>query len=791
VDEDRSMPGEPDPRRVKSLDDLARELDLLRRRAARGSRKTRVSLADLAGRVDLPRSTVHTHVSGKTIPPPDVLDAIVIALGADAGEQRAWAEAWHRVCDHVVEQRRAARHGLASGGSRRLIPRQLPTDIGGFTGRVAELAALDALLAGDRPAAAPPIAVVSGPAGVGKTALTVHWAHRVADRFPDGQLYVNLQGFDPDGRVLDPAEAVRGFLDALDVAPQRIPSGLAAQTALYRSMITGRRMLIVLDNARDAGQARALLPGAAGCLTVVTSRSLLTGLIAGHGARPVTVDLLPTPDARHLLTARIGAPRMAAEPRAAEEIMTHCAGLPLALAIVAARIAAYPRLSLRGMAAELADSASRLDALADDDPQTDVRAVLSWSYRTLPAAEARLFRLLGLHFEADITVPAAASLGALTAARARSQLGALHRANLIIERAPGRYTLHDLLRVYAAELAHHTDSDEYRRLVTDRMLDHYLHTAYAAAQVVYPNRDPITLAGPGPGVTPEAHTDHDAALAWLTVEYPVLLAALQYALAAGRYRHTWQLAWTLFHFLYQHGRWHDWAMAGQAAVTAADRLSDPSVQARAHGNLANAYGQLGRLEEARSHLGRALDLATRNGDQAGQANTHRTLAHLWSREGRHHEALDHATQALTLFRQAGHRTGQARALNAIGWYRTQLGEHRQALTYCQQALALLEQLGDDNGQAGTWDSLGHIHLQLDQHAEAVSCYQRCIDLCRKQDDRYGQATALTHLGDAYDTAADRDSAAEAWRQALAILTDLEHPDAALIRAKLADIRLSS
>src|SRR6266511_1153562 len=531
-------------------------------------------------------------------------------------------------------------------------PAQLPPDVPGFTGRDPELARLDALVeaaGGERPAAVVFISAVSGTAGVGKTALAVHWAHRVADLFPDGQLYVNLRGFDQAGTPTDPADALRGFLDALDVPAHRIPTDLSARVGLYRSLLAGRRMLVVADNARDVEQVRPLLPGAPGCLVLVTSRHQLTGLVAAAGAQPLPLDLLADGDARDLLARRLGAARLAAEPAAADEIVRRCAGLPLALVIAAAHAGTRPGLPLAALAEELRDAHDRLDPLSTgDDPATDVRAVFSWSYHTLSPSAARLFRLLGLNTGQDINAPAAASLADLPTDQTHALVAKLARVNLLAELAPGTYTILDLLRAYAAQLAHTTDPGQQRHAAAHRILDHYLHTASAACRLLDPGRDPLILTPPQPGVIPEHPADHGQALTWFHAEHAVLLAAVDHAAATGFDTHTWQLAWTLTTFLDRRGHWHDWVATGRAAVTAAERLANPTAQASAHGALARAYIRLGNPEDAGTHLRHALDLYREAGDQVGHAHTHHSLARVWERRGRYVEALDHARQALDL-----------------------------------------------------------------------------------------------------------------------------------------------
>jgi len=687
----------------------------------------------------------------------------------------------------------AARRRSAAGSGSAAVPGQLPRDVGAFAGRAEHLARLDALLAagaGGAPTAVV-ISAIGGTAGVGKTALAVRWAHRVKDQFPDGQLYVNLRGFDPSGQVMAPAAAVRGFLDAFEVPAERIPASPEAQAALYRSLLVGRRVLVVLDNARDAEQARPLLPGTPTALVLVTSRSQLTSLVAVDGAHPLTLDLLTEAEARELLARRLGPDRVAAEPDAVGQVIAWCARLPLALTIAAAR-AEQSGFPLAALAADLAEAGRRLDVLDAGDAAGQVRAVLSWSYTALSPAAARLFRLLGLHPGPDISA-AAASLAAAPPAEARRLLAELVRASLLTEHTPGRYGFHDLLRTYAADLTHTHDPDDQRRAALGRMLDHYLHTAHTADRLLNPPRDPTPLAltPPGPGVTPEQPAGHGQALAWLAAEHPVLLAAVGLAAEVGLDTHCWQLAWTLDTFLDRRGHWHDWTTTWQTALAAAGRLGDPAAQAYAHRRLARAHSRLGRYPDAHTHVAHALRLYALAGDHAGQAGTHVDLGMLWERQGRPEQALGHAQQALTLSRAAGHRRGQAHALNAVGWCHALLGDHQQALTYCQQALTLLQDLGDRPGQADTWDSLGYAHHHLAQHTQAADCYQHALHLYRDLGDRYNEATTLTRLGDTQHAAGDPAAARTAWTQALDILTDLGHPDTDTVRAKIQNLNLSA
>ena len=626
-----------------------------------------------------------------------------------------------------------------------------------------------------------------GSAGVGKTALTLHWAHRVAPRFLDGQLYINLRGFDFAGSVVPPVEALGGFLDALGVPPEEVPAGLDGQAALYRSLLADKHVLVVLDNARDAEQIRPLLPGSGSCLVIVTSREQLGGLVALDGAQPLTLDLLPPADARRLLISRVGPQRVDAEPDAVDEIIRLCAGLPLALAIVAARAATHPRFALSTLAGELDACGNRLDALVGDDQATDVRTVLSWSYHAVSPQAARLFRLLGLHFGPDISAIAAASLAGLPLSQAQPVLTELARAHLITEHAPGRYVLHDLLRAYAAEQADSTDTESERRAAVHRLLDYYLHSARTAALLLDPARDPVTIAAPRPGVTPEHPPGHAHALVWFSAEHTVLLAAVDHAANSGFDTHAWQLSWALIDYLRRRWHRHDAVRVGRAVVAAATRSANPCAQVRARRYLAVAYRSLGRLDEAHAQLRDALTLCNQMGDAELQADINLHLGLTFAQEGRYTDALQHAQRALGLYRAAGHPRGTAFALNAVGDFHAELGEHEAALEFCEQALTLHHNVGDRDGEAGTWTSLGSAHHDLGHHAHAITCYEMATALYHDVGDRNSEAETLAHLGDAFFAAGNTHSARRSWQSALATLDDIGNPYAEQVRKKLREI----
>ncbi|MDG4791764.1 BTAD domain-containing putative transcriptional regulator [Micromonospora sp. WMMD1102] len=661
------------------------------------------------------------------------------------------------------------------------VPRQLPPEVSGFTGRDREIDRLDALLCGSGPPAT--IIVISGTAGVGKTSLALHWARRAADRFPDGQLWVNLRGYD-HRPAMTPGQALTLFLRALGVPGEAIPSDLESQAGLYRSLMDGRRVLVVIDNASAADQVRPLLPGGPGSAAIVTTRNMLTGLVAVEGAHPVELGLFTGAEGHELLTRRLGAERVQAAPTAAREIVERCAGLPLALALVAARATQRPALPLAALAGQLRAARDRLDEFASPDTATDVRAIFCYSYQTLSEPAMRLFRLLGLHPGPDIAVDALTSLAGLPPAELRPLLAELTTAHLVTEHVDGRWTLHDLLRAYAIELAHANDTATDRDTALRRLLDHYVHTGHAAALLIEPLREPVPLAPADPAVWIRPPAGREEALAWFGAEYTGLLAAIERAGRATFDTHTWQLVWTLADFQQWRGLWHDRAASLQAALEATRRLDHRAEQARAHRGLGYAYTRLHRNDDAQLHLRHALALYTQLDDPLGQGRTHHGLSYVLERRGDPRAALWHAQRALDLFPPDGNRAHRARALGTVGWCHGQLGDHRQSLHVNQEALELLADTGDRVAEAATWDSIGYAHHHLGEYPKAIKAYQTALRLRREVGHRYGIANTLDHLGDTYQTLGDTEAARRAWRDALDLLEQLREPDAERVHAKL-------
>ncbi|MCO1658537.1 AfsR/SARP family transcriptional regulator [Pseudonocardia humida] len=673
--------------------------------------------------------------------------------------------------DPGPELRRIHEALLSGGGPPPIgtVPRQLPAAVAAFAGRAAELAELDALIRppGGSTAASPQVVVIAGMAGVGKTALAVHWAHRLAARFPDGQLHVDLRGYAPAGEAVSSAAAVRELLAALGVAPDLVPDSAAAQLGLYRSLLADRRMIVLLDNARDADHAAPLVPGAPGCLVLVTSRDHLAGLVVTHGAHPLTLDPLPADEAGRLLALRVGPARVAEDPDAVDEIVRRCSGLPLALAIVGARAAIDPAQPLGALAGELRPT---LDAL---NRTLDVRAIFSWSYDRLGAAAARLFRLVaGLHPGPDVSVAAAAALAGLPVPRALPLLAELTRVTLLTRDASGRYSCHDLLRAYAVELCAAHDADGDGNAARHRIVEYHVDTARAAA---------AHLTGTGPP-DPQAAAE---ATAWFAAERSTLLAVQRLAADLHLDRRVRDLAQAWFVALHRQGRWHDRAESQLAALAAVQRSGERTSEVRVRHDLAAALADLGRFDDAHRHLDAALERSP--GEPAGHAWTHyyRSLVH--GLQGDNAAAFQAARCAGELFEQLGDHVGHAIALTDLGRYHGLAGRHSEGLAVCEQALARHQALGNRPFEAHTWSCLADIHLHVGDTARAASSYRHALDLFRAIADRYAEASCRAHLGACHHLAGDQVAARAEWTQARTLLAELHPSTADQVHTQLASI----
>jgi DNA-binding SARP family transcriptional activator/tetratricopeptide (TPR) repeat protein len=592
----------------------------------------------------------------------------------------------------------AAPADASTGSAPPAVPRQLPTPLRLFTGRAPEMARLTAALNSDGEAHhAVVISAIGGTGGIGKTALALQWAHQHLDQFPDGQLWVDLRGFDPSGEPLSTQAALHGFLVALGVPSAAIPPGLQAQSGLYRSLLAGKRMLVVLDNAAGTSQVLPLLPGSAGCAALVTSRSHLVGLVTACGALSVDLGILTEREAHELLARQLGDAPLAAEPEAAAELLARCGGLPLAVSVVAARAAAHPGFPLAALVADLRDATTCLDALDTGDAEVSVREVLSWSCRRLEPRAATMFGLLGLAPGPDISVAAAASLSALPIPQARAVLQNLENVSLVQQHAPGRYRMHDLVRLYAAEQVGRPQPQGGRTAALLRVMDFYLHTAFAGDRLLHPNRQPIDLGQPVDGCIPQQHGEAAAALAWFDSEHENLRAAQTAAAEHGWYTRTWQLAWAMNAFHTFRGYFRERIITWQAGLAAAEHLGQPVMQSLAHGWLGQACAHAGRHDEAVGHIARAITLAENSGDTASQAHGYLQLSRVWGLQGKHIEALSQAVRALPLFQALGHLGWEAQALNEIGWHQAHLGQFNEARASCEAALALYHRLHNREG----------------------------------------------------------------------------------------------
>ncbi|MEV8443913.1 BTAD domain-containing putative transcriptional regulator [Actinosynnema sp. NPDC051121] len=676
-------------------------------------------------------------------------------LGADPGPQLQRLHQRVLAGEPVVREERAAATPT---------PHQLPAVPRLVVGRADQLSRIDKALT---PAAgvSPTLAVV-GPAGTGKTTLALHWAHRAVDRFPDGQLHADLRGFDPAGPPASPSAVMRRFLGALGVLPASVPADVEEQAALYRSVVAGRRLLVVLDNARDTDQVLPLLPGSPTCTVLITSRHRLTGLAAARGVPMVELDVLSDAEARELLAGHLGARRMHEEPGAVAELLGWCAGLPLAVGIVGARAAAYPDFPLEALVEELHE-ADGLDHAGATELSTSLHAVFTASYRVLPPPVAEAFALLGAAPGPDIPLSAAAALLDRPPPHTRRLLAHLETGHLLRQHTPGRYRMHDLVRVYAAERAHADHRAELEPALR-RAVTHYARTGRAAEGVLYPYEDPPALGEPAR--SDPVFTDEAAALTWLASEYQSLVAAQDLAVRRGWDPLVWELAWALDTFQRRQGLIDDQLAVWRAAMAAADRAGDPRARALTSWRLGAALARAADLVAASRHLHQALEAGRESDDLSGQANAHQALAWVHEQRGDDTSASQHATDALTILRTLGVPMREAHALNQAGWYAAKLHDLPRARAHCEAALELARRHGDVDAEARTLDSLGYIAHLAGDHDQAVARYERALAGFDEVGASYDYADTLERLADSHAAAGHHDRATAARHRAISLFT---------------------
>jgi DNA-binding SARP family transcriptional activator/tetratricopeptide (TPR) repeat protein len=648
------------------------------------------------------------------------------------------------------------------------MPLQLPGTVRHFVGREHELAELTRILdQAEQEPGAVAIIVIAGTPGVGKTALAVRWAHQAARRFPEGQLYVNLRGYDP-GRPVAPSDALAGLLSALGVRGEDIPAEADERAARYRSLLAGRRMLVVLDNARSVEQVRPLLPGTGTCMTVVTGRDSLAGLVARDGAVRLDLDVLPLGDAISLLRMLIGG-RVPGEPAAAAQLAAQCSRLPLTLRVAAELAAARPAAPLADLVSELSDWQRRLDRLdAGGDPRSSARTVFSWSCQRLDASAARAFRMASVHPGPDMDRYALAALTATTAEQSRRMLEVLEQAHLIQPTRPGRYSMHDLLRAYASELAARTETPGQRQAAVTRLFDYYLHTAASATDTLMPAERYRRRRLPQPTTAPRPMRSPSASQGWLDTERVNLVAIVTQAATSGWPGHATGLSATLSRYLETGGHAAEALIIHGHARDAARRTGDGAAEAVALTSLAMVDWRQGRFQQAAARLRHALALFGRAGDQTGAARASANLGMIDGQQGRYRDAARHLRHALAVFRQAGDQTGAARALINLGMIDDQQGRYQRATNHYQEALALFRAAGDRSGEAYALGNLGITYRRQGRYQRAADYFQHAMAVYGETGSRSGRAQLSAAMGDLALQQGRPDPASDHFQRALAL-----------------------
>ncbi|CCH34282.1 hypothetical protein BN6_70470 [Saccharothrix espanaensis DSM 44229] len=687
--------------------------------------------------------------------------------------------AWIALPDHPYPRATATADPLDAG----TVPRQLPAAPAPFIGRHDEAARIDRALDAVGSATVL-ISAIGGAGGIGKTWLALHWAHRHAERFPDGQLFVDLCGFSPTGEPMPSTEALRGFLDGLGVDPGRVPADLHTRAALYRSLVAGKRVLVVLDNAATVEQVTPLLPGDAGCTVVVTSRRRLDSLVTAHDAHYVDLGVLADTEAHRLLTTRLAVGRVESEPEAVDHLLRVCAGFPLALAIIAGRARTHPHLPLAALAGELRDEATRLDVLDSDDPAASLPTVLSWSLRALPPHQREVFALLGIAPGPDIGLDATARLVDLTPAEAHLALRRLVQASLLVEDAPGRWRMHDLIRRYAAKRAIHDLTDADREAALRRVVNAYVDAARTNARRMHPSVSEVMpifgMMGAGPRTPPDSLRE---VLDWFRVEYLNLVAVEQIAAARAWNTQLWQLVWSLQTVRVMLGRLDENVAAWRAALAAVADHPDPAVLPWTHGLLGSALNWTQETAAAEEHLTAALEGAIRLGDTGVTAHLHFLLAWRHELAGEDDRAREEAEHC----RRLGGPRAEAYALHVLGRCHTRAGEHDQAHACFERSVALHRADNDLFGEVEMLDCLGESARRAGLPG-AVAHHRQALELHGRVGITRFWADALDHLALAHLADGDHDQAREAWQEALDLYREQRREeDATRVQQQLHDL----
>lgn len=731
--------------------------------------KSGFTLRDLEKESKLSKSTVHNALQGKHFPR---LATVIKIVNTCGGDPEQWRDEWAKVNE-------LRRKPLAPDDNQwqQPPPRQLPATVADFVGRASELDILAKQL--DKMAQGPSIVVITsiaGTAGVGKTALALWWGHHVSDQFSDGQLYVDLRGHSPN-EPRQSGDALAQLLGTLGVPAERVPGDEDERAGLYRSLLAGKKLLVLLDNAASPDQVRPLLPGSPDCLVVVTSRGELPGLCASNDARQIVLDRLAPEEAVELLRLIIGRARVDAEPDAAVEIARSCAHLPLALRVAAQQALASPQQTLTEISDQLATAQRRLDLLttSDNDQSMNVRAVFSWSYRALPTEAARLFRLLGLHAGPEINVPAAAALAQVNGTEASELLDVLASAHLLERVGERRYRFHDLLRDYAAEQATADETEPHLSAAITRMLDMYLHAADAADRTLTPDRLRAPINRPRPSSDLPTFTTYEQALTWFDLEHANLTAAARQAAETGQHDIAWKIPSTMSVYCYIRKPWTDWITSHEIGLAAARHCQEPFGQAAMLTGLGAAKYELRQYQQTVDNLQLAHKLWQDIEHRWGEAITLNIL-------GSAHRDLRQFDRAITCFQQAldiwpeiEHTWGKGVTLHNLGTTYRDLGQTTKAISWLHEAITTRRTMPDRYGEAWALHDLGTIHAKLHQPDQATDYLGQALTIRQQIGDRHGEAQTRYELGRTMNTAGNPDAAVAHLRQALTIFDDLHDP----------------